>query len=460
MNENNITNINATADGQPVIVLDGKAYPIGYSTHTCTATAADIRKGMTAATQNGVVVGTLEASGGGSGSFAKVTEFVAPYDAFSAVSAVQVSGFGMAETWDGETDFSDWNGTYEVTDKTFFESDINKRVFKHSTQEKYLYYIYDYDWGEEKWIFDTAEDETYISGSNFYSSNLASGSWYNYDYEFSVSLTIKQVSTNYPAQPLVLKAVSATYSNGAWSFGTAETDFTEYEENPKVGYVYATTGTELIGNPISRDILYIGDELVLSIPFASETMVAETGQQLQYNGNDCTYTTLDGVPCINIDGGYFYTAENSGFVGNMNRTFSFWAFPTTEDSYVNAVGCGKSQSTGRMFNCGACAEGDFINATFTTWGNDIYFNTVKQDDKLHHFVYIYNDSTPDILTIFVDGVKYVERLESSIDTEESPFYLGRSGGGGWWYRGYLAKVRCYKTVLTDKEVKKLFNDKK
>ena len=92
MNENNIQTLSNLPDNQPVIIADGKAYPIGYSTHTCTATAADIRKGMTAATQNGVVVGTLEASGGGSGSFAKVTEFNVNTNSISAVSVTFSNG--------------------------------------------------------------------------------------------------------------------------------------------------------------------------------------------------------------------------------------------------------------------------------------------------------------------------------------------------------------------------------
>ena len=444
-----------------VVDENGKFQPLnGANTPPTAVGDAVTGKFYTFATDRNEPSTESGSSGGGSGSFAKVTEFIAPYDAFSAVSAIEVSGFGVVETWNGDIDYSDWNGTYAVTATTFLEGDLKKRIFKKSGAEKYFYYIDGGEWDESAWGFHEKLGVSYATSAEFYAYNLQSGSWYNYNYELDVSLTINQVTTNYPEQPLVLKAVSANYANGVWTFGTSETDYTEYEENPKVNYIYAATGTELIGSPISRDILYIGDELVLSIPFASETMIAETGQQLQHEGDDSTYTTLGGEPCVYMDGGHFYTAEKSGFVGNMNRSFSFWAFPTTDDSYVNAVGCGQSQSSGRLFNCGACTDGDYINATFTTWGNDIYFNAAEQDNKLHHFVYIYNNSTPDILTVFVDGVKYVENLDTSVNTEESPFYLGRSGGGSWWYRGYLAKVRCYKTILTDNEVKKLFNDKK
>lgn len=252
MNENNITNINATADGQPVIVIDGKAYPIGYSTNTCTATAADIRKGKTAAVQSGVVTGTLEISGGGGGSFAKVTVFTAPQDAYSAVSSIQVSGFGMAETWDGDIDYSDWNGTYEVTADTASENDVNKRIFKHTSAEKYLYRMWCYDNGEYYWVFDTGTSIEYLYECYFYNYSFESGSWYNYEYEFEVDVDINKVNTQYPAKPLVLEAVSATYSNGAWSFGSA-ISLTEYDVAPITNGIYMYSDSKLVGDAVDYD---------------------------------------------------------------------------------------------------------------------------------------------------------------------------------------------------------------
>lgn len=248
MNENNITNINATTNGQPVIVIDGKAYPIGYSTNTCTATAADIRKGKTAAVQGGVVTGTLEVSGGGgSGSFVKVTEFVPAQDAYETVNAVEVSGFGVAETWDGDTDFSDWNGTYEDISGN---ADLNAKIFKHTSQEKYLYRYYEPDNEEYNWQFANSPN-TSLWSSYFSRSTLESGSWSSpyYDWNVDFYLTITTSTSSVSAVPLTLKGNSVTYSNGTWVEGSAVT-LTSYTNEPITNGIYVLNGSALVGDAI------------------------------------------------------------------------------------------------------------------------------------------------------------------------------------------------------------------
>lgn len=246
MNENNITNINATADGQPVIVIDGKAYPIGYSTNTCTATAEDIRKGKTAAVQSGVVTGTLEVSGGGC-SFAKVTKFIAPHDAYTAAASIQVSGFGEV---DGE-DFSAWNGTYVYTNP--HETTTENRIFKHETDTKYLYYGVDEDEGGNPfWGFYRSTDYISRYSAIFYSYTLASGRWQNYEMGISVTITIAKNDVEYPAQELVLNAAKATFEKGAWTIGSA-VNLTGYEKEPVVDGIYLLNDDKLVGDAITFD---------------------------------------------------------------------------------------------------------------------------------------------------------------------------------------------------------------
>ena len=128
MNSELLQKINANGDGQPVVVVNGTVFPIGYSTHSCTAKPEDIRKGRTAATASGIVTGTLVVSS--DCSFAKVTEFSPAVDAYTAATSIQVSGFGEV---DGE-DFSAWNGTYVCTN--LHETTTENRIFKHETDTK------------------------------------------------------------------------------------------------------------------------------------------------------------------------------------------------------------------------------------------------------------------------------------------------------------------------------------
>lgn len=256
--------------------------------------------------------------------------------------------------------------------------------------------------------------------------------------------------------------------SGGWFSSAVISPAPNAAEAPIVSLEYTTSsGFNAFGRPLKyRSASEAGvafsaiptEGLLLYLPFSSDSDTAETGQSLVKSGTQ-SYTTLDGVPCVNIESGYIRTAENSGITGTQSRTFSFWANPTNWQSYCNAVGCGASKSTGKMFNCGVmCSEDENLdpamNIQFTTWGNDINRFAVVDDGKLHHFAYVYSSETPNKLTIYIDGVASNYNV-SSINTENSPFWIGRSGGGQWNYTGYLAAVRCYERALSADEVQQL-----
>jgi hypothetical protein len=245
MNSEFLQKINANGVGQPVVVVNGTVFPIGYSTHSCTAKPEDIRKGRTAATASGIVTGTLVVSSGSS--FAKVTEFSPAVDAYTAAASIQVSGFGEV---DGE-DFSAWNGTYVCTN--LHETTTENRIFKHEADTKYLYYGVDEDEGGDPfWGFYRNTDYIGRYSAQFWSYELASGNWQNYEMGFSAAITIVKNDVEYPAQELVLGASSAAFENGKWTVGSA-VNLTGYEKEPIVDGVYMVSGTELVGNAITFD---------------------------------------------------------------------------------------------------------------------------------------------------------------------------------------------------------------
>lgn len=225
------------------------------------------------------VTGTLDASGSGggsSGSFAKVTEYIAPHEAYSAVTSIAVSGFGEVEEGGEPVDYSAWNGTYNVTPATSTESSTEDRVFKHSTENKYLFRIYDSDNGEYYWVLNTSSSCDYAYEANFYSYNLASGTWFNYEYETSVSLTLTQNTAEYPAQELVLNAVSISRSSNGWSVGEAVT-VSDFEKVPVKHGIYMLSGEKLIGGPLDYHIddMYMPtDGLLMYFPMDDDGDVA------------------------------------------------------------------------------------------------------------------------------------------------------------------------------------------
>lgn len=184
---------------------------------------------------------------------------------------------------------------------------------------------------------------------------------------------------------------------------------------------------------------------------SSTTDTAETGQTLVTTGTQ-SYTTFSGIPCVLIESGYIETSENSGIEGTASRTVSFWAYPTTGQTYCATVSIGGTDRTfGQLFNCGTRLSGSSLNYEFTTWGNDIDVSFGTADNLLHHFVYVYNSESPNALTVFVDGVSHTHSV-SGINTVNGKIRMGESTAGGWSYTGYLSNVRVYDRVLSEGEI--------
>ena len=307
MIQENLKRINAYSAKQPVIVVDGVAYPIGYDTRSCTATAADIAEGKTAATADGIVTGVFAPPA--SVSFAKVTEYKTPHDAFSAVSSVEVSGIGEIETWDGAIDFSEWNGSYAVTAETEQESSIEKRIFKHTSSIKYLYYMYDSDYEEYFWVMAESPNLTDHYSAVFAKSSLASGSWQMPSYDSSASLTLAQNTTDYPAQEFTLNGKAVTYEDDTgFVVGTNNVSFTDFDHTPVVGDCYAYSGTKLLGRAVA-----LSKANAVPTDFTSDTSHA---------GYTMLYSHVDGVyPYVYVVFNQDYTTADYGwYSGNVKMT--------------------------------------------------------------------------------------------------------------------------------------------
>jgi hypothetical protein len=209
--------------------------------------AANIKKGVSIFGVNG----SLETSSGstGGGSFVKVTEFIEPHDAYSAVSSLTVTGFGELDAWGDMIDYSEWNGTYQVTPDTATESELDNRVFKHTSSNKYIYKMYDSEWGAYMWVFAASTTASSIYEAAFFANELDANYWNNYEYDLTAYPTIVKNTTNYPAQELVLSAATATYNNG-WVIGSS-TSISAYDRKPLKHGIYTTMGGKLIGEPVA-----------------------------------------------------------------------------------------------------------------------------------------------------------------------------------------------------------------
>lgn len=415
--------------------------------------AGNIKKGVSVFGVAGSYEG--EGSGGGVGGafdLVKVTEYT-PYQApFSGITKVTFSGFGYDEM--SGMDFSAYNGDWLVENSD--EPDPLKRTFKRD--DRYLYFFPDPDnnWGGDAWCINSNKQNGGYNAELYYNSTteLTNGTinWYAMMGSATTQCTVTK--TNYPEVQFVLKGQKATAYDPAtktWTFDSSILSFSATEKTLSLNGIYASTGTMLIGNKVAfgGDMPTAG--MLLYIPFDNKVAMAETGQALEYSGSQ-SFTPLNGIPCMKIDSGYVKTTANSGITGSQSRSFSFWAYPTTGGTYVNAVGCGNERSQGRMFNCGVRTDGTNVRAEFTTWGWDLDSVVCSADGKLHHFVYVFDQSNPTKVLVYVDGIFALTHTVGDVNTSASPFWIGQSGGGEWNYTGYLASVRCYNRVLTEDEI--------
>lgn len=257
INDNNVTSaVTVGVAGQRAIKVGNKVYPVGIGGNFLpnvnqidvdlsfiTATASDIVAGKVGANSSGnPVYGTLEATGG-TFDLAKVTVFSPYVEAMTGLSQIVVSGLG--------DDYDSANGTYNVTAETEKESDIFKRIYKHTSGEWFMWGEYDPENEEGYWYIGPAVDSGLFVC--YVAEELTDDTYYfeNWDSGDSYDLTLDVTKTEYPATPMVLKGVMATgYADGEWSFDTAEQNFTGFEYSPSVGNLYVTSGNALIGMSI------------------------------------------------------------------------------------------------------------------------------------------------------------------------------------------------------------------
>ena len=205
--------------------------------------------------QSGYVPETLTFNKGG-GSFVKVMNFIEPHDAYTTVTAINVTGWGLLynEDYGEEEDFSKYNGVYAVTPATANEQELTDRVFKHPTEKMYIFFGQETENGEgDCWFFASSTDDTSAYGALAYKNGkeLPNGqfTWYK-TYSDSPVLTTTHVISDVPAQPLVLSGETATLENGAWTIGSAVT-LSGYDKTPLKHGIYMVSDNKLIGDAIA-----------------------------------------------------------------------------------------------------------------------------------------------------------------------------------------------------------------
>lgn len=352
---------------------------------------------------------TGDYSGGGAVvDLAQVTAYT-PYRAqFTAASSYAVSGF------DG--DYSDYNGTYEVTAATQHETGLG-RVYKHTTQNYYLVgWNDDYMIGGPAWGFGSSSSlSTYSAVAVMSGSAPASGSWMNYDMYESMTLTLTGTDTTYPEQPLVLtgKKVTGTTISGdireptLAESATAFSSFDTTSPAPVAGGVYVIPSSGHIGDRIPGGLRGGVNGLVYAIkdgvpvyagdftPSAAVSTVTDGGETVldlssaQYLTTNLPVSALAGdftviirLKILAMNRIALFGGQSDYMIGvdNIGGYWSMWASSTGYSwDILQSDGGGDNSGIGSI----ASADGVWQKISYVRSGNtwNLYVNDVLSVTK-------------------------------------------------------------------------------
>ena len=462
MNTANLQKINAKNSGQPVVIVDGKVFPIGYSTHTCTAAAGDIRQGKTAVTSSGKVVGNLVVP---NAAMVKITAFTPGNAAYTEVLSIAVSGFGDVVDGYGDTrSFNNWNGTYEATPETAEEKMLSDRIFKHTQYEKYIFLFFDSDSDRNYWVLAEYPEVSYLDEAEFY-SGYDSGSdtsfpcsMYNSRYDFSVQVQIDMSTVLHGANSDTIKGKAADFVKGKWEIYN-EVSVLNITEEPVPDGIYLRSGDNLLGGAAAFDF---------------DKWMPQYGLLCYFPMNEKGNTAVDrvnGIRCSKIgklksDG---YAVDNSRQKGAVVGTQNVFTLPDVLTLSAKVKCTGKSSNDTNVVEFGTRNVGGFgIRASCRSTTVD-YGLRIGSDDTPRQISGISHNEEHTVTFTFDKGKTCRSYLDGVL-TDEMSFdpgtvddaaavemfcrYIEGEDNGGFWHNfpGTIRDVLLYNRVLSDTEI--------
>ena len=390
-------------------------------------------------------------SGGSPFDLVKVTAYTPGQPALTAVSSIALSGLGMGDM----DDYSAFNGTYNVSVATEREADPLKRAFKHSTDNRYLFWIEYYETGY--WVLSTSQSITDLYEAALYfssSSALTSGTntWYSENGD-SQTVTAAVTNTNYPAISQVLTGRNVTAYNTTtqeWTISETDRNLTAFEKTPTKNGIWAATGTTLIGNRIAFSAGPVPTSgLVFYAPLDASHATAETGQTLTSSGS-VSYS--DDSMVLNGNGKITFDIGSSASTGTGPVTLSIWYKGTSTSNDMGLFVYGSMPFDNTV--CALKIESGIAKAT--GWGSgsvELAAVTSVNNGAWHHIAATFTNSTA---VIYIDG--------DQDNSGNCPINIsGRDGaiGGTFWgdyspLYGAVRAARVYSRVLTAEEIGALY----
>jgi hypothetical protein len=161
-----------------------------------------------------------------------------------------------------------------------------------------------------------------------------------------------------------------------------------------------------------------------------------------------------GASYISFGGAGIVTSfSNTGITGANSRTLSAWVkFTSKAIQAVMSVGANGS------------GTGFGLETTSTVWaltiGNTGTATTLTYDANVwYHVAYVGEFLSGSSITskLYINGVIRYSATTASINTTNSPFYLGTNPARALRLNGYISQARIYKKALSTREIEKNYD---
>jgi hypothetical protein len=201
------------------------------------------------------------------------------------------------------------------------------------------------------------------------------------------------------------------------------------------------------------------DSLFGSIDAANLRSVSGSTIKNTLSGNTATST---GISIVNSSGASYISFGGAGIVTSFSNTGISGANSRTLSAWVKFT----SKAVQSVMSVGAngAGTGFGLETSSTVWnlsiGNSGTATTLTYDANVwYHVAYVGEFLTSNSITskLYINGVLRYNASTASINTTDSPFYLGTNPAKTLRLNGFISQAKIYKKALSEREITKNYN---
>jgi len=201
------------------------------------------------------------------------------------------------------------------------------------------------------------------------------------------------------------------------------------------------------------------DSLFGSVDATNVRSVSGSTITNSFTGNN---TLSSGISIVQASGASYISFGGAGIVTSFSNTGITGANSRTLSAWVKFT----SKATQAVMSVGANGSGTGfgLETTSTVWaltiGNTGTATTLTYDANVwYNVAYVGEFLTSNSITskLYINGVLRYSATTASINTTNSPFYLGTNPARTLRLNGYISQARIYKKALSTREIEKNYD---